>query len=157
MGVGVGCRGLGDRTGQISKQPCLALASFTPPLLEILEHILFITAGRTGVRWPIYRMILLVSAVLTQPILIIIVASCIKTTDTENIDLWCRPHQDERHQIFAGGFRTLRHQAAEICRCAAITAASDTAVTFSSVITITVAPDTAIAGCHPPRRMMPPP
>jgi hypothetical protein len=52
---------------------------------------IFVAVGRTGVRWPIYRTILLVPAVLTQPIPIIIGAGCIKTVDIKNVDLWCQP------------------------------------------------------------------
>jgi hypothetical protein len=54
--------------------------------------------GWAGVRWPIYRANLLVSAVLIQPIPIIIGVGCIKTADTKNTDLWCRPLYDDRHQ-----------------------------------------------------------
>jgi hypothetical protein len=60
-------------------------------------RILLVATGRAGVHWPIYRSILLVPAVLTQPILLIIGVGCIKIADTKNIDLWCWPHKDDRH------------------------------------------------------------
>jgi hypothetical protein len=130
--------------------PC---ASFAPPLLEILEHCSSLQAepGFAG----IYRTILWVLTVLTQSIPIIIDANYIKTTDTKNVDLWCRPRQDDGYQrlssyldqsprleiLETGGFHTSRRQAAEICQCAAVAAAAlDTVVAFSSVA--------AIAGCR---------
>jgi hypothetical protein len=89
---------------------------------------LFIIAGQAGVHWPIYRTILLVPTVLTQSILIIICVSCIKTTDTKNIDLCWRTRQDDQHQrssscleqsshletLETGGFHTLHRQTAKI-------------------------------------------
>jgi hypothetical protein len=90
--------------------------------------------GRAWVCWPIYRIILVVPVVLTQTIPIIIGADCIKIVDTKNIDIWCQAGQDDQHQrsssyleqlrhlktVETSGFRTLRCQAAEISRCAAV-------------------------------------
>jgi hypothetical protein len=62
------------------------------PLCRRCWRILLVTIGRAGVHWPIYRMILLAPVVLTQPILIIIGAECIKTTDTKNILIFSVGH-----------------------------------------------------------------
>jgi hypothetical protein len=90
--------------------------------------ILLVTAARARVCCPIYRMLLLVSAVLIQLIVIIIGTGCIKTSNTKNVDLWCRPRKEDRHQrlsshleqsrhhksLETGGFHTLFRQAAKI-------------------------------------------
>jgi hypothetical protein len=48
--------------------------------------------GRVGVRWPIYRVTLLVLVVLIQPIPITCGVGCIKITDTNDNHLQSRSH-----------------------------------------------------------------
>jgi hypothetical protein len=53
--------------------------------------------GQIGVRWPIYRATILVSAILIQSIPIICGVNCIKTTDTKDNHLRSWLHKDYRH------------------------------------------------------------
>jgi hypothetical protein len=88
-GRGGGCGLNWMEQGKFQNSSCLA------PLWAAIvgdPRTLFDTAGRVGVCWPIYTANLLVSAVLIQPIPIIIGDDYIKTVDTKNTDLWCQPH-----------------------------------------------------------------
>jgi hypothetical protein len=89
-GGGRGVVGLGlgegvelDGTGKISKIT-VSHASSHRHCWRSLNTV--VTTSWVGVRWPIYRANLLVSAMLIQPIPIIICVSCIKTADTKNTD-----------------------------------------------------------------------
>jgi hypothetical protein len=73
-GVGVGWRGGGG------------VEPTTKNLTSSHRHCLRLWAG------PIYRPILLVSADLIQPILIIIGVSHVRKIDTKDTNLWCRPY-----------------------------------------------------------------
>jgi hypothetical protein len=59
---------------------------------ERAHHHYLRCSGRVRVRWPISRATLLVSAVLIQLIPIIFGVSCIRTTNTKDIDLPSWPH-----------------------------------------------------------------